>query len=154
MARNTAVGTPVEVTDVCLDDLPRVLPVHPESFAGVVVDLYRRGVGECLPALVQGLPAGTGADLQARHAGLLCAQRGPPHCGLRCRPPQAPVGGSAGCPAWVAVNLLLMVAASHGSSRYVSAAFRPLRHAGRGIRCRWDVREVTAAGTRAAGTRE
>jgi len=47
--RNTAVGTPVEVTDICLDDLPRVLPVQPESFAGVVVDLYRRGVGNaCL----------------------------------------------------------------------------------------------------------
>ena len=77
-----------------------------------------------------------------------------PTAGSGAAPPQAPVDGSAGCPAWVAVNLLLLVAASHGSSGHASAAFRPLRHAGRGIRCRRDVREVTAAATRAAGRRE
>jgi len=54
----------------------------------------------------------------------------------------------------VAVNLLLLVVASRGSSRYVSVAFRPLRHAERGIRRRRDVREVIAAGRRAAETRE
>jgi hypothetical protein len=65
---DTAVGALVEVTDVHLNDLLRVLPVQPQSLASIVVDLYRRGAGKCLPALAPG-PA---RRLRRRSPGTSC----------------------------------------------------------------------------------